>query len=240
MLFEPPLISATLIKRYKRFLADVTLSNGDTITVHCPNTGSMKNCWEPGWTVYLQDSNNPKRKYRFTWVMAENADGELIGVNTHFANALVEEALLDGTIKELAGFTQLRREVKYGQENSRIDFLLETTDKPRYVEVKSVTLKEPGEDSDTGAGFFPDAVSTRGQKHLRELIQLQHSGEAQAVLLFCVQHSGIEQVAAAQHIDPEYATLLKEAQQAGVKLLAYRARMSETEIRLTEAVPVIV
>ncbi|NVJ59547.1 MAG: DNA/RNA nuclease SfsA [Gammaproteobacteria bacterium] len=240
MNFEPPLETATLVKRYKRFLADVTLSNGEALTVHCPNTGSMKNCWEPGWKVYLQDSNNPKRKYRYTWIMAENPQGERIGVNTHLANSLVEEALSKGVIKELANYEQLRREVKYGNENSRIDFLLDTKHLPWYVEVKSVTLKDSVESNQSAQGYFPDAVSTRGQKHLRELIQLQKSGQARAALLFCVQHSGINQVSAAAHIDPDYATLLDEAKQAGVKLLAYRAELSDTEIRLTEAVPVIV
>jgi sugar fermentation stimulation protein A len=229
MQFTPPLTPARLIKRYKRFLADVTLDDGTELTVHCPNTGSMKACWEPGWQVYLQDSNNPKRKYPHTWVIVENTDGERIGINTHLANQLVEDAIRQGVIKELADFESLRREVKYGDENSRIDFLLETSDLPVYIEVKSVTLKE-----EDGLGYFPDAQTTRGQKHLRELMALAQSQQARAVLLFCVQHTGITSVAAARHIDPAYAELLDDAIKAGVEVLAYGTDITPQEIRLTQ------
>ncbi|MCO7227351.1 DNA/RNA nuclease SfsA [Pleionea sp. CnH1-48] len=222
MKFESGLIKARLIKRYKRFLADVELENGEQITVHCPNTGSMKACWEPDWTAYLLDSNNPKRKYRHTWTLVENFAGERIGVNTHLANTLVEEAIENGTIKELEGYQQLQREVKYGNENSRIDFLVHDKDnQPVYVEVKSVTLKE-----DDGIGYFPDSVSTRGQKHLRELTELAQTGSARAILLFCVQHTGINHVKPAQHIDAKYAELLAIAIEAGVEVIAYGCSLS--------------
>ncbi len=233
MQFQPGLIPATLIKRYKRFLADVTLENGQEITVHCPNTGSMKSCWGEGWKVYLQDSNNPKRKYRYTWCISENSQGERIGVNTHLSNQLVEEAVVHGIIKELSHFKSIKREVKYGSENSRIDLLLETNSKPIYVEVKNVTLKE-----DDGIGYFPDAVTTRGQKHLRELMEIAHSGSAEAVLFFCVQHTGITQVKAAQHIDAAYAELLKQAAEAGVQVLAYGAEITPKSISLVRKLTV--
>lgn len=227
MKFDTPLTKTTLIQRYKRFLADVILDSGDTITVHCPNTGSMKACWGPDWYAYLQDSNNPKRKYRYTWTISETPEGERIGVNTHLANKLVEEAIANGTIEELQAYQSIQSEVKYGHENSRIDLLLETPEGRTYVEVKSVTLKE-----DDGIGYFPDAVSARGQKHLRELITIAQSENAHAVLLFCVQHTGIQKVRAAHHIDPDYAQLLKQAADAGVEVLAYGASISPTEIVL--------
>ncbi len=233
MRFDTPLIPATLIRRYKRFLADVTLDDGSEITVHCPNTGSMKACWEEGWRVYLQDSQNPKRKYRHTWVISENPRGERIGVNTHFANNLVEEAIREGLVTEIVELTDLQREVKYGQENSRIDLLVQDAGHPVYIEVKSVTLKEQD-----GLGYFPDAVSTRGQKHLRELIELKQSTEARAMLFFCVQHSGIDRVKAAEHIDPRYAELLQQAHDAGVEIVAYGADLQPEEIKLSRKLTV--
>ncbi len=233
MHFEPPLIRATLIRRYKRFLADVTLTDGSELTVHCPNTGSMKNCWDKNWPVYLQDSNNPKRKHRYTWVISETPFAERIGVNTHLANKLVEEAIGENRINEISGVKSIQREVKYGEENSRIDLLVETQNKPIYVEVKSVTLKEEDQ-----IGYFPDAVSTRGQKHLRELITIAQSGHARAMLFFCVQHTGIQEVRPAKHIDPEYAKLMKDAIDAGVEIVAYGAQISPEEIKLTRQIKV--
>ncbi len=233
MQLDPPLIPATLNRRYKRFLADVILENGEQITVHCPNTGSMKACWEEGWRVYLQDSQNPKRKYRYTWVISQNNLGERIGVNTHLANSLVEEAIQGGLIEELKRVSEIQREVRYGQENSRVDLLVHDADSPVYVEVKSVTLKEQD-----GLGYFPDAISTRGQKHLRELIELKQSTDARAMLFFCVQHSGINEVKAAEHIDPKYAELLKQAKRAGVEIVAYGAEIQPNEIKLSRKLTV--
>jgi sugar fermentation stimulation protein A len=227
MQFTPPLIPAKLIKRYQRFLADVLLDDGSQITVHCPNTGSMKACWEADWRVYLADSNNPKRKYRYTWVISENPLGERIGVNTHLANKLVEEAIRCGKVSEVQQPLTIQREVKYGQENSKIDLLVQTPQQPVYIEVKSVTLKEAD-----GMGYFPDAVSVRGQKHLRELIELKQSSDARAVLFFCVQHSGINEVKPAQHIDPHYAKLLEAAHKAGVEIFAYGVILDLNEISL--------
>jgi len=234
MKLEPILVPAKLIKRYKRFLADVIHPELGEITVHCPNTGSMKNCWGEGWTAWLLDSNNPKRKYRYTWVLSETPDGKMIGVNTHFANQIVVEAIKNSQISQLSDFENVQTEVKYGEENSRIDVLLTNKQgKKTFVEVKSVTLLE-----ENGDGFFPDAVSTRGQKHLRELMNCVENGD-RAVLLFLVQHSGIERVMAAEHIDPKYAELLKEAKEKGVKIIAYRSKMNEKELILDKELPVI-
>lgn len=228
--------SGTLLRRYKRFLADVRLPDGTEITIHCPNTGSMKNCVLPESPCWFSDSGNPKRKYRHTWEVATVPGGHLAGVNTGRANHLVEAAIQAGRIPELAGYASLRREVPYGQERSRIDFLLSGHQSgPRcFVEVKSVTLMEA-----EGQGLFPDAVSTRGSKHLRELAEIAQGGE-RAVLLFCVQHTGIEWVEPADAIDPAYGKALREAAAAGVEILAYRAeiRPEEASIALTRAVPV--
>ena len=167
MKFDPPLQTATLIKRYKRFMADVELSNGEVLTLHCPNTGSMKNCAEPGSQVWFSDSGNPKRKYPHTWELVSVEGNFVAGINTNRANALVKEALENNVVPALSGYDELRSEVKYGEENSRIDLLLERGDERCYVEVKNVTLG-----MGDGLGMFPDAVSARGTKHLRELKQM--------------------------------------------------------------------
>jgi sugar fermentation stimulation protein A len=232
MKFDKPLESCRLIKRYKRFLADVVHPELGELTVHCPNTGSMKNCWEPGWNAWVLDSGNPKRKYLHTWVVSESAQGEVIGINTHFANEVVYEALQQGLIPELDSFVELKREVKYGSENSRIDFLTVNEKAQKcYIEVKSVTLHE-GE----GIGSFPDAVSVRGQKHLRELMVCVEAGH-RAVLLFVVQHSAIEQVIPAHHIDSTYAELLQKAVNLGVEVLVYNTKISTTHITLDHRLP---
>lgn len=248
---------ATLIRRYKRFLADVTLLGGaadsteSRFTIHCPNTGSMKNCAEPGSRVWFSTAANPARKYPHTWEVVEVAGQWLAGVNTGRANGLVAEAVQAGLISQLTGYGQIRREVKYG-DGSRIDLLLEdgaeagakaetkaetkeNSCPPCYVEVKNVTLLEGD-----GLGVFPDAISTRGQKHLRELMAVVAEG-GRGVLMFCVQHSGIERVAPADHIDAEYGKLLRQAQAQGVELLAYRAsfNLQSAEIVLQDSLPVI-
>lgn len=218
--FTPPLQHGRLIKRYKRFLTDIILDDGSEITIHCPNTGSMRNCLYPGQSVWFSESANPKRKYPYTFEIMQSDEQHLIGINSGRANALAEEAINKGIISELNGYTSLQREVKYGEENSRIDILLTSQDKPKcYIEIKSCTLLE------AGVGYFPDAVTTRGQKHLRELIQMVQQGH-RAVLLFVVQHSGISVVKPAKHIDPLYADLLKQAIKLGVEVLAYQSSVS--------------
>lgn len=235
MKFSPSLLEAKLIKRYKRFLADVQFEDGSIVTIHCPNTGSMKNCLVENSACWLSSSDNPKRKYRYTWEIATVIAGKKAGVNTGRANALVFEALEAGVIKELEGYSSIAKEVPYGDENSRIDFLLSGHPSAKaqkcYLEVKNVTYGEVG-----GRGLFPDSVSVRGQKHLRELRLMAEQGQ-RAVLLYCVQHSGIDWVEAAKDIDPDYALTLKEAITAGVEVYAYRATLSESEIVLKEAIP---
>jgi len=233
MQFQPKLQAATLQKRYKRFLADVTYQDGSTGTIHCANTGAMTGCATAGDTIWYSTSDNAKRKYPHSWELTETAHGELICVNTARANQLAVEAIENGWITELQNYDRLQTEVKYGSENSRIDILLSTRDKATcYIEVKSVTLLEP---SEPGQGYFPDAVTTRGQKHLRELTEMAQNGN-RAILLFAVLHSGIEKVSAALHIDAKYSQLLKQAQKAGVEILCYKAEISNTEIRLNSAI----
>jgi sugar fermentation stimulation protein A len=238
MKFDPPLQQATLLKRYKRFLADIRLTpDNEETTIHCPNTGSMKQCWAPETDCWYSVSDNPKRKYPFTWEIATTPTGDLAGINTGRANALVVEGINSGVIEELQGYETLRTEVKYGEENSRIDIFLESDKGQCFVEVKNCTLLEEGELGAGGHGYFPDAVSTRGTKHLRELMAMVAAGH-RAVLLFCVQHSGIKRVSPAAHIDPDYTATFNEAVKAGVEVLAYQASMSPAEIVLTHAVPV--
>ncbi|ARP37359.1 DNA/RNA nuclease SfsA [Vibrio syngnathi] len=251
MHFNPPLEPATLIKRYKRFLTDIQLPDGSERTIHCANTGAMTGCATPGNTVWYSTSDNAKRKYPNSWEISETDKGHRICVNTARANQLAVEAIENGTIVELLGYNALRTEVKYGSENSRIDILLEDNEKPPcYIEVKSVTLLDDQQmstkqqlstkqqASTEGQGFFPDAVTTRGQKHLRELTEMVESG-SRAVLLFTVLHSGIEKVSAAHHIDAKYSLLLKQAQDAGVEVLCYKAELSSTQIQLKQAVEFI-
>ncbi|MEZ8778416.1 DNA/RNA nuclease SfsA [Vibrio splendidus] len=251
MHFNPPLEPATLIKRYKRFLTDIQLPDGSERTIHCANTGAMTGCATPGNTVWYSTSDNVKRKYPNSWEISETDKGHRICVNTARANQLAVEAIENNTIVELLGYNALRTEVKYGSENSRIDILLEDNEKPPcYIEVKSVTLLDEQQTSTKqqastkqktstkGQGFFPDAVTTRGQKHLRELTEMVESGN-RTVLLFTVLHSGIEKVSAAHHIDAKYSLLLKQAQDAGVEVLCYKAELSSTQIQLKQAVEFI-
>ncbi len=227
------LIAGRLIKRYKRFLADIVLDSGEEVTVHCPNTGSMKNCADPGSKVWVLDSENPKRKYPLGWELVEVEGQYLACINTGRANKLVKEAIERGLVTTLQGYESIRQEVKYG-ENSRIDLLLEDKTQGRaWVEVKNVTLLEA-----ENWGSFPDAVTTRGAKHLRELMNMVAQGD-RAVMLFCVPHTGIERVRPADNIDPEYGRLLREAKRAGVEILAYGAEINEQCITLERELPVV-
>ncbi|MGR5253351.1 DNA/RNA nuclease SfsA [Vibrio astriarenae] len=236
MKFDPKLESATLIKRYKRFLADITLPDGSMRTIHCANTGAMTGCADEGDTIWFSTSDNPKRKYPNSWELTQKPNGNVIAINTIRANQLAVEAINNGVITELQGYETLRTEVKYGQESSKIDILLEDNQRPScYIEVKSVTLLDSEQN---GQGYFPDAVTTRGQKHLRELIEVANSGQ-RAVLLFTILHSGIEKVSAAHHIDAKYDHLLKQAQAAGVEVLCYKAQLSTQTIQLQKAIEFI-
>lgn len=234
MQFDPPLEEGLLIRRYKRFLADIETVTGETLTIHCPNTGSMLNCQAEGARVWFSRSNDPKRKLPGTWELVETPHGRLACINTGRANRLVEEALLAGVIPELAGFSTLRREVAYGAENSRADFRLTYPSGEVFVEVKSVTL---GYNIDCVAAF-PDAVTVRGAKHLRELSALAREG-ARAVLLYCVNLTGIEAVRPADDIDPAYGRALREALEAGVEILAYGADVTPQAIQVTRRLKVV-
>jgi sugar fermentation stimulation protein A len=235
--FIPPFQTAKLIKRYKRFLADVELPDGSCMTIHCPNTGSMLNCNNPGSNVWYSTAENKKRKYPHTFEIIQLAGKKLAGINTGRANHLVREAIENKLVESLTGYQSLRCEVKYGNENSRIDFLLQDNPadpgKDCYIEVKNVTLH-----MGNGRGLFPDSVSTRGTKHLRELMHIAEQGD-RAVLFFCVQHTGIEQVKPATEIDPEYSRTLCEAAKAGVEIMAWQAKINAREITLVKEVPVI-
>ncbi len=231
MQFAQTLLSGKLIKRYKRFLADVELQDGTVVTAHCPNSGSMKTCAEPGWEVRLSRADNPKRKLKYTWELVHNGVC-WIGINTHLANTLAVEAIQKGRIAELEGYRSVRTEVSYGQ-NSRVDILLESEHERCYVEVKNVTLVEAD-----GVYRFPDSVTKRGLKHLHELRDMVAQGH-RAVMLFAIQRSDGSHFEPAAHIDLEYARALKEAQAAGVELLAYRAQISPQGIELKHKTEVV-
>lgn len=220
MLFPSPLVPARLVRRYKRFLADVELDGGRVATAHCANPGSMLGLAEPGARVWLSPSANPVRKLPWSWELVE-ANGALVGVNTAHPNRIAAEAILSGQIPELAGYGRLRREVRYGQ-NSRIDLLLEDDGgkPPCHVEVKSVTLSRAA-----GLAEFPDAVTARGAKHLDELARIAEAG-GRAVMLFLVQRPDCGRFTVAADIDPAYATGFRQALRAGVETLCYGCRVS--------------
>lgn len=234
MNFAPPLEEGRLIRRYKRFLADVRTAQGEVLCIHCPNTGSMLNCQPENGRVWFQRSADPKRKLPATWELVETAAGRLACINTGRANQLVEEALQAGVIRELAGFSSLRREVAFGEEHSRADFCLEFPEGPLWLEVKSVTLGF----ADSGVAAFPDAVTARGSRHLRELARLASRGQ-RAVLLYCVNLAGITAVRPAAEIDPAYAAALVQARQAGVQVLAYGVELSVQGIWLRHHLQVL-
>jgi sugar fermentation stimulation protein A len=226
-----PLYSGVLLRRYKRFLADIRLDSGETITAHCPNTGAMTGCDAPGSRVWLTRSDNPKRKYPFTWQCLE-VEGRMVCIHSALANPLVAEALDTGSIDVLSAYSKFQREVKL-DSGSRIDFLLSGPGKSDLLlEVKSVTLL-----AESGLGKFPDAVSQRARRHVTELQAMCENGQA-AGLLFAALHMGIERVAPARDIDPLYAEALCEAVAAGVKVFAFRADIDHQGMRLANALPV--
>lgn len=233
MRFPAPLISATLVRRYKRFLADVVLPSGETVTAHCANPGSMIGLAVPGARVWLSLSSNPSRKLGHSWELIEvdlGGGAELVGINTSNPNALAAEALAAGAIPELTGYASIRREVKYGA-NSRVDFLLEAADRPPcYVEVKNVHLMRQA-----GLAEFPDAVTKRGAKHLVELAAMKAAG-ARAVMLFLVQIGSAQRFALARDIDPAYGKAFDLARAAGVEAIARRCRLSHDGIEVAGAI----
>ncbi len=224
--------SAELIQRYKRFLADVTLDGGEQLTLHCPNTGSMRNCGSPGERIWYSTSDNIKRKYPHSWELTQTAKGDFICVNTQRANQLIYLALQQQRLEPFQHYAGIRREVAYGKK-SKIDFLLQQPGLADcYLEVKSCTLQE-----EDGYGYFPDATTLRGQKHLQELIAMQQQG-FRAVLLFAVMHSGVHKIRAAAHIDPIYSELLYQAHQEGVEILAFQCPPSPDGLTLGPNLPI--
>ncbi|WP_009870100.1 DNA/RNA nuclease SfsA [Paramagnetospirillum magnetotacticum] len=224
MRFPDPLIRATLIKRYKRFLADVRLEDGTEVTTHLANSGAMLGTAEPGMEVWLSPASNPERKLKWNWEMV-TVDGHLVGVNTAHPNAIVAESVAAGLIAELTGYDSIRREVKYGV-NSRIDLLLEAAARPKcWVEVKNVHLKRGG------WAEFPDAVTTRGTKHLAELTDRVKAGE-RAVMLYLVQREDCGGFRPAADIDPVYARALAQATRDGVEAICYTCRLTPGGIDL--------
>ncbi len=201
--------------------------------MHCPNTGSMRECLAPDAPLWYSTSGNAKRKYPHTWEIATTPAGDLAGINTHRANTLVKEAIERGLVPELRNVDRLQAEVKFGSEGSRADFLVSASGAEWVVEVKNVTLKA------SGKGYFPDAVTDRGTKHLRELTRVVERG-GHALLIFCVQHTGIDSVSPAGHIDAKYHQAFKAAMAQGVQFCALKATISPDEIVLTQSVPVVV
>lgn len=227
MTFDAPLIFGTLLRRYKRFLADVELDDGTVVTAHCPNTGRMTTCAEPGWRVALSDSGNPKRKYRYTWELVHNGQC-WICVNTGRANEVAFEAVSKGWIPALSGYAEVLREQTFG--NSRFDLLLRSGGELCYVEVKSVTLLAAD-----GCHAFPDAVTERGRKHLDELVDVVKAGH-RAAMLYVVPRSDGTAFRAAREIDPQYAAALGVAKAAGVEVYVWRADVSTGGFRLVAPV----
>lgn len=236
MKFSPPLVKGTLIKRYKRFLADITLQDGSQITASSPNTGSMLGLTAPGSTVYVSEHDSPTRKYRHCLeiVEADIGDGPvLVGINTSHPNRLVADALADGKIAPLKGYANHRREVKYGK-NSRIDILLEDARKGAcYLEIKNTHLMRR-----SGLAEFPDSVTARGAKHLDELSEMVRAGQ-RAVMMFLIQRADAKRCAIAADIDPAYAEAFARAQSAGVEALAYRCRVGPDEIAVERKIPIV-
>ncbi|MCO4773611.1 MAG: DNA/RNA nuclease SfsA [Deltaproteobacteria bacterium] len=239
MRFTEPLVPGTLVLREKRFLAHVRLADGQQVIAHTNNTGAMRGCSTPGSRVWLSPAANPKRKLKWTWEIIEIADSPaspqpvMAGINTLLPNKLVHEAVLAERIPSLRGYDDVRTEVKYGTEKSRIDLLLERGEDRCWVEVKNVTLV----DAD-GGGAFPDSVTERGRKHLRELAEMARAGD-RAVLLWTVQRSDIASVRPADEIDPKYGEELRRAVKAGLEVMAWRATVGIDGIELTEELPVV-
>lgn len=229
MQLPPVRTNAILVKRYKRFLADVQLPNQEPMTVHCPNSGSMLGCSTPGSPVIISRSDNPGRKYPWTLEMVQSK-GVWIGVNTSMTNKLVHEALLNGTIDNFGSITKISPEKKVS-EKSRLDFLLESAQGLTYLEVKNCSLAH------NQLAIFPDAVTARGTKHLVELMHLANQGSAAAVL-FCIQRGDVDSFAPATEIDPVYAQTLQQVAKKGVQVLAYLAEVTPEAVTVTRQVPV--
>lgn len=232
MKFQTPLVSGRLIRRYKRFLADVRLDDGREVTAHCANPGSMLGLKDEGLKVWLEPNDDPKKKLKYGWRLIEFDDGTWVGIDTAIPNRVVGEALRAGRVPELAAYSDVRAEVKYGQ-NSRIDFLLTSDGLPDcYVEVKNVTLKGKGTYAE-----FPDSVTVRGAKHLVELSDMVTQGH-RAVMFYLVQRTDCDRFAVNGNIDPTYAAGFKDAVAKEVEIIAYDCTLSADEVVLNNAMVV--
>lgn len=232
MKFDAPLVRGTLLRRYKRFLADVTLEDGREVTAHCANPGSMMGVSTPGATVWLEPNDDPKRKLKFSWKLIELEDGHVSGIDTGVPNKVVGEALRAGAIPELSAYSGVRAEAKYGK-SSRIDFLLTEPGLPdAYVEVKNVHLRREDDWAE-----FPDSVTTRGAKHLEELSDMVGQG-ARAVMLYLIQRTDCARLRMARDLDPGYAAAFARARAAGVEAIARTTYINTEEITLGPSIPV--
>lgn len=232
MRFQTPLIPATLIQRYKRFLADVELEDGTVVTAHCPNPGGMLGLKEPGLRVWLEPNNDPKKKLKYGWRVADLGNGIWTGIDTAIPNRVVKEALLGKQIPELSAYDTVKPEQKYGKA-SRIDFLLLQDELPDcYVEVKNVHLLREDDWAE-----FPDSVTARGAKHLGELADMAELGH-RAVMLYLVQHTGCARFKLAEDLDPKYTHAYHDARTRGVEMLCYACSVSIDEIKLSHPLPI--
>lgn len=232
MRFPAPLIPATLVRRYKRFLADAQLADGQVVTAHCANPGAMWGLTQPGLPIWLRHHQDAKRSLPWSWEIT-HADGALIGSNTNLANRLVDEALAQKRLSPFVEYRSVEREVKYGRQNSRIDFLLtHGPEAPCFLEIKNVHMVRGGRHAE-----FPDSVTLRGRKHLEELADAKAQG-ARAALMFVVQRSDVDSVGPADDIDPAYGAALRAAHAAGVEIWGYRCHVALDEIRVTDPIAV--
>ena len=229
MKYSKKILKGTILKRYKRFLSDIEI-DGEIIHAHVPNTGSMKTCWEPGWDAYVSFQEDPKRKLKYTLELIHNGES-FINVNTSSTNKIVKEALENNIIKELPNYTEIKAEAKI--LDSRLDFLLKGGESETYLEVKNVTLK-----GENNLALFPDSVSTRGQKHLKDLIKIKDLG-MNAVMLYVINRTDVSKFSPAESIDPEYTKLLRQAAKKGVLVLAYQTRISPLETTLISPIEII-
>jgi len=227
MKFAQPLIHGTLVSRYKRFLSEIILDNGETVTAHCTNSGTMKSCLKEDAEVYLSPANSPDRKTKFTWEMIK-IGGRWVGINTTTPNLLAFEAIRDQQIFSLKGYDKVSREVKYG--NSRIDIFAENENEKCFIEVKNVTMKVGD------WARFPDAVTTRGKKHLETLMDIKAAG-LRAVMLYVIQRSDVNMFGPARDIDPDYAETLIKAFAAGVEVIPVMAEVSPEGIEIIKIIP---
>ena len=233
MRFPSPLLEGRLVRRYKRFLADVELAGGEVVTVHCANPGSMLGLAEPGMRVLLSRSDRPGRKLPLSWELVEAPGCGLVGINTALPNRLVEEAIREGRIPGLAGYDRVRREVAYGRQ-SRVDFLLEAEGRSdAFVEVKNVHFSRLARLAE-----FPDSVTARGARHLDELAEMVAAGH-RAAMVYVVQRTDSATFAICRDLDPKYAAAFERARAAGVEMLAYRYRISAEEISIAEAITIV-